>query len=72
MLVRSESEMRVLVKDVSKCGMGLLVHEQLFPEERISVHFMGRRALATVVRCRRLGKRCYECGAKLVSFESDE
>ncbi len=70
MLTRSENEMRVLVKDVSKCGMGLVVHEQLWPEERVTVTFMGRQAVAVVVRCRRLGKGCYECGAKLISFES--
>jgi hypothetical protein len=70
MLTRTENEMRVLVKDVSKCGMGLIVHEQLWPEERVTVTFMGRQAVATVVRCRRLGKGCYECGAKLISFES--
>jgi hypothetical protein len=72
MLARLDKEMRVLVKDVSKCGIGLLVHEQLWPEERVTVAFMGRRAVATIVRCRRLGKDCYECGAKLISFESGE
>lgn len=72
MLERSDCEMRVLVKDVSKSGIGLLVHEQLWPEERVTIAFMGRRAVATIVRCRRLGKDCYECGAKLISFESGE
>ena len=72
MFERSDCEMRVLVKDVSKCGIGLIVHEQLWPEEQVTITFMGRRAVAKIVRCRRLGKGCYECGAKLISFESGE
>lgn len=70
MLQRMDREMIVLVKDISKCGLGLLAHEQLWPEEQVTLRFLGKQAVAKIVRCRRMGKSCFECGAKLISFGS--
>lgn len=67
---RLDGEMQVLVKDISKCSIAFLTHEQLWPEERIRIEFLGKRATSTLLRCRRLGDRCYECAAKLHSFAS--
>jgi hypothetical protein len=58
----------VLVADVSRCGIGLLHHEQLWPEERISIWLPSHHLQATVVRCRRRGPSCYEIGAELTSY----
>lgn len=53
----------VLVKDLSKTGISILYHRQIFPGERFDVLLHGRAIDATAVRCRRLGTQCYETGA---------
>ncbi len=52
----------VLVKDLSKSGIALLYHTQLFPGESFDVLFHSRIITATAVRCRRIDARCYEVG----------
>jgi hypothetical protein len=59
----------VLVSDVSRLGFGLLHHEQLWPEERITLWLPSHHLHATVVRCRRRGPSCYEIGAELTGYE---
>ncbi|MEX2186761.1 MAG: PilZ domain-containing protein [Pirellulales bacterium] len=53
------------VQDFSRRGMGLLYHEQLFPEERVRVLLPSVSVDGTVVRCRRRGPDCYELGLVL-------
>ncbi|MDX1927921.1 MAG: PilZ domain-containing protein [Pirellulaceae bacterium] len=53
----------VLVKDLSKTGIAILYHRQIFPGERFDVLLHGRAIDATAVRCRRVGRLCYETGA---------
>ena len=54
---------RALIKDLSKKGIGILLHEQLWPGERFCVELLGRLIIAEVVRCRKLGHRCFEIGS---------
>lgn len=54
-----------LIKDLSRVGVGLLYHEQLYPEEQIELQFQGREMGIHIVRCRRIGSRCYEIGGKV-------
>lgn len=54
-----------IVQDFSRQGMGILYHEQLFPEERLRVLLPAVSVEATVIRCRRVTPGCYELGLVL-------
>ena len=58
----------VLVKDISKTGIAILYHRQIFPYERFEIFLHGRAIDATCVRCRRIGPKCYETGAVINSI----
>jgi hypothetical protein len=58
---------RVLVKDLSKTGIAVLVHHQMWPTEKFSLELHGRLIEADVVRCRKLGDCCFEVGATVRS-----
>lgn len=55
----------VVVQDFSRRGMGLLFHEQLFPEERVRVLLPSVSVVGAVSRCRRRGPGCFEVGLTL-------
>lgn len=61
---------QVLIKDLSRGGIGILYHRQIFPEQQFRIHFQGRRIEAVAVRCRRLGDRCFETGGRILSLET--
>lgn len=53
-----------LMLNISKEGIGMLYHLQLYPQERFVMRIVGYDLLRlTVVRCRKLGPKCYEIGA---------
>ncbi|QDV24891.1 hypothetical protein [Aureliella helgolandensis] len=52
----------VLIKDLSRSGVGFLYHREVFPGESVQIQLKGRRLKAKTVRCRRLGPKCYEVG----------
>lgn len=61
---RSSGLHSVLITNVSKCGVGLLNGEQLFPSERMNLWMLGRGVFpVTIARCRKINERCYEIGA---------
>ncbi len=60
---------KVLVKDLSRSGVGLLYHQQMFPEEYFQLRFQGRLLRVVAVRCRRLGEKCYELGGRIIAIE---
>lgn len=62
----------ILVKDISKTGIAILYHRQIFPCERLEIFLHGRAIEATAVRCRRIGPQCYETGATIDSIASTE
>jgi hypothetical protein len=64
---RSATSLRVLVKDMSRSGIALLAPYQLWPTERFGVELCERWIEAEVVRCRKLGERCFEVGARIHS-----
>lgn len=51
-----------LIKDLSRSGVALLYHKQLYPTQELKVFFHGREITVKVVRCKRLGTNCYEVG----------
>jgi hypothetical protein len=56
----------VLISDLSRSGIGLLHHEQLWPEERIRVLLPDCQLEAIVARARKRGVNCYDIGARLI------
>lgn len=69
---RTKRSSKTLIKDLSRSGIGILYHEQIFPEERFQIRFQGRLINSIAVRCRRLGVQCYEVGGRIVSLETIE
>ena len=68
-LMRAEKRARVLVKDLSRSGVGILLHQQMYPTERFWIELNHRRLHVTVVRCRKLGDACFEVGASIEAIE---
>jgi hypothetical protein len=62
---RSDGYCGAIVQDFSRDGMGILYHEQLFPDERVRVLLPSISVDATVIRCRRCGPEFYELGLML-------
>ncbi len=62
-----ESIGSVLIKDLSRNGIGILYHEQIFPEEQFRITFRQRQIDVRSVRCRRLNNACYEIGGQVLS-----
>lgn len=62
---RPEGYTGAIVQDFSRHGMGVLYHEQLFPEERLRVLLPSISVEATVIRCRRVAQSCYQLGLVL-------
>lgn len=53
---------KVLIKDMSRSGMGILSHEQLWPGETFWIELCDRRLHIRVVRCRKIADSCFEVG----------
>jgi hypothetical protein len=62
---RHNSLVGAIVQDFSRESMGILYHEQLFPEERLRLWMSSLSVEAKVIRCRRRGPQCYEIGLAL-------
>ncbi|MEQ8785336.1 MAG: PilZ domain-containing protein [Pirellulaceae bacterium] len=62
---RAEGSHLVLVRNISRSGIGFLSAEQLFPHERFSLWVEGKRRMEIeIARCRRLHDGCYDIGAR--------
>lgn len=60
---------RILLQNISRCGAGFLHSEQLFPDEEALIVFPnGTQRILKVMRCLRLGPKCFEIGGE---FKSD-
>ena len=66
-LEHSELHGTVLIKDLSKSGVAFLYHQQIFPGESFELLTHSRVISASVVRCRRIGPKCFEIGAAIES-----
>ncbi len=58
---------RVLIKDMSRSGLGILSHEQLWPGETFWIELRDRRLHIRVVRCRKIAHQCFEVGGVVLS-----
>jgi hypothetical protein len=71
LIASDEGQGTVLVKDLSRTGIAILYHRQIFPGERFDIIVHVRAIDATAVRCRRIGTQCYEVGATINSITSE-
>ncbi len=69
--LRSSQVERALVKDLSRGGIGILYHEQIFPNEKFEIDLQGRVITAVAVRCKKISPSCFETGAKILATKSD-
>ena len=60
---------KVLIKDMSRSGLGILSHEQLWPGETFWIELRDRRLHIRVVRCRKIADRCFEVGGVVMSVD---
>lgn len=66
-LQRQETFIGVYTADASRQGLRFLSPVQLFPKERCRIRMPKTKEFQIeIVRCRRLGDECYECGAMFV------
>ena len=63
-------QIHTVVKDISRTGVGIYFHEQMFPLEQFDLEFQKRLIKCLVVRCRYLGPCCFEVGAKVLKVQS--
>jgi hypothetical protein len=59
---RAKRLAKVLIKDMSRSGLGILSHEQLWPGETFWIELCDRNLHIRVVRCRKIADSCYEVG----------
>lgn len=64
-LPRPHERMQAWVANRSRQALGLLFHEQLYPEERLHLEMDTDEVDGVVVRCRRLEPGCFDVGVIL-------
>ena len=64
-----ESQSLAIVRDISRKGIGLIAHQQLYPEQLLDLLLESARVEARVARVRRAGPFCFEVGLIIVKHE---
>lgn len=65
---KSHPTSQVIVRDISKTGVGILTSTQWFPEQVGKLEFAVGEMTVKVMRSRRIGPRCFEVGARIIKF----
>jgi hypothetical protein len=66
-LQRKDTYLGVLTADASRQGLKFLSPVQLLPKERCRIRLPKTKEFQIeIIRCRRIGEKCYECGAMFV------
>ncbi|MEQ1824335.1 MAG: PilZ domain-containing protein [Pirellula sp.] len=68
-MTNQESPSTCILQNISKSGMGLISHQQLFPEQLVNVQLKCGEFNGRVARIRRIKKNCFEVGLIIVSHE---
>ena len=61
-----------IVRDLSRKGIGIIAHQQWFPEQLIDLQLENAKVSARVARARRLGPACYEVGLVILKHELNQ
>jgi hypothetical protein len=66
-LPRAQAWFALYLADIGRGGVALLHGEPLYPKERARVVLWdGKLTLIEIVRCERVGERCFSIGARFV------
>jgi hypothetical protein len=72
-LIEGERAHAIYLKDVSRLGLGFYAPVNILPRKPLALLIPGRKTLhLRAVRCRRLGEKYYECGAKFEAIPSSD
>jgi hypothetical protein len=66
-----EVDSLVIVKNVSRTGVGLICHQQWFPSQEIELSLATGKIHGHVARARRIAPSCYEVGIEIAKFEQE-
>ncbi len=67
-----ELQSLAIVRDISRKGIGLIAHQQWYPEQLLNLLLEGASVEARVARVRRAGPFCFEVGLIIVKHELGE
>ncbi len=67
-----ESQSLAIIRDISRKGIGLIAHQQFYPEQLLDLLLESARVEARVARVRRAGPFCFEVGLIIVKHEPCE
>ncbi len=64
-----ESQSLGIVRDLSRKGIGIIAHQQLYPEQMVELLLENATVKTRVARARREGPFCFEIGLVIVKHE---
>ena len=64
-----EAESIAIVRDISRKGIGLISHQQWYPEQLMTLHLQNATLEVRVARVRRAGPFCFEVGLLIEKHE---
>ena len=64
-----DSQSLAIVRDISRTGIGLVSHQQLYPEQLAQLLLENATMDVRVARARRAGPSCFEVGLIIVKHE---
>jgi hypothetical protein len=67
-VIKPQPTRQVIVRDLSKTGVGFLTSSEWYPEQVGKLEFAVGALTIKVMRSRRVGSRCYEIGARILKF----
>ncbi len=67
-----ETQSIAIVRDLSRKGIGIITHQQLYPEQMIDLQLENAAVEARVARTRCLAPFCFEVGLMIVKYEPRE
>jgi hypothetical protein len=59
----------MIVRDISRKGIGLISHQQWYPEQQLNLLLENATVEARVARVRRVGPYCFEVGLIIAKHE---
>ena len=65
-----EKQSLAIVRDLSRKGIGIIAHQQWYPEQEMDLQLENAFVSARVARTRRLAPLCYEVGLMIIKYEA--
>jgi len=62
-------ESRAIIQNLSRKGVGIITHQQWYPEQTLEVQMPSATLSTRVARTRKLGPFCFEVGLIIAGHE---